>query len=120
MGSATIRRFALVAAVVLLAPIWCRPSAVVPTPDSSGVVLVGLAPTGGTSTPAIRRSAVGWWWTTASRADDGPHSAGVIALLALLTLAGWTPLVAVRSAPSPLARRRHVIALRAPPFRFST
>ena len=116
MGSATIRRFALVAAMVLLAPIWCRPAAVVTPLKSAGAPLIGLAPTGGSSTPDIPRSGVAGWWT-ASRTDyaRGPVAVGVVALLALLTLAGWAPLVAMRSSPSPLIRRRHVIALRAPP-----
>lgn len=117
MRSATIRRLALVAAVVLLAPIWCRPAAVVPILDSSGAVLVGVAPTGGSSTPAIRRSPVAGWWVAASRSDHGrgPVAVGVVALLSILTLAGWAQLLPVRQAPSPLIRRRHVIALRAPP-----
>jgi len=117
MGSATIRRLALVAAVVLLAPIWCRPTAVASTPASSDVLLIGSAPTGRSSTPAIRRSAVVGWWVAASRADQGrgPVAVGVAALLSLLTLARWPPLLPIGSAPSPLTRRRHVIALRAPP-----
>jgi len=117
MRYATIRRFALMAAVVLLAPTWCRPSAALPVQESAGVLLIGLAPSGGSSTPAIRRSAVAGWWMAASRADHGRSglAGGVVALLSLLTVARWAPMAAMRSVPSPLIRRRHVIALRAPP-----
>ncbi len=120
MGFATIRRFALVAAMVLLAPVWCRPAVLVQPLESLRAPLAGLAPNGGSSMPAIRRSAVAGWWIAASRTDygRGPVAVGVVALIALLTLAGWAPLLAMRSSPSPLVRRRHVIALRAPPLRF--
>ena len=120
MGSTSIRRFALVAAMVLLAPIWYRPAALLPAPDSSGVVLVGLAPTGGSPTPAIRRPAVAWWGMAASGTDHGGGfvALGTVALLALLTLAGWAPVAAAGPAQGPLTRRRPVIALRAPPSSF--
>jgi len=117
MGSATIRRFALVAALLLLAPISCRPSVVVRAAENS-VFVVGLTRSGGSAAPAIRRHTSTGWWMVASRADHGRDlmAVGVVALLSLLTLAGWGRVAAVRAAPSPLSRRRHVIALRAPPL----
>lgn len=117
MGSATIRRFAFVAAILLLAPAWCRPAAVAETLERSGRTLVGLAPAGAGAVPAIRRHTAGGWWTSAARTDLGRSLAavGLLALLSLTTLMPWATLEAVRTAPSSLARRRHVIALRAPP-----
>lgn len=118
MGSAAIRRFAFVAALLLLAPIWCRPSAVAEALDPPGLAMVGLTPAGAGTVPAIRRQATGAWWTAASRPDHGRNLA-VAGLLALFAVAGLTPcatLVAIRSAPASLGRRRHVISLRAPPL----
>ena len=121
MGSATIRRFAFVAALLLLAPISCRASVVVRAAESYGVLVVGLTPSGGSAAPALRRHTSTGWWMAASRADHGRGlvAVGVVALLSLLTPARWSPLAAVRSARSPLTRRRHVIALRGPPLHFA-
>jgi hypothetical protein len=118
MGSAAIRRFAFVAALLLLAPIWCRPSAVVQVIDQPGLSMVGLAPAGAGTVPAIRRQATGAWWTAASRPDHGRSLAaiGLVALFALVGLTPWGTLVAASTAPASLGRRRHVIALRAPPL----
>lgn len=117
MGSATIRRFAFVAAILLLAPAWCRPSAVSETLERPGRALVGLAPAGAGTVPAIRRHAIGAWWTSAARADHGRVLAalGLLAMLSLTRLLPWARLEAVRLAPPSLGRRRHVISLRAPP-----
>ena len=117
MGSATIRRFAFVAAILLLAPAWCRPAAVAEALERPGQALVGLAAAGAGTVPAIRRHAAGAWWTTAARADHGRSLAalGLLALLSLARLVPWATLEVVSTAPSSLARRRHVISLRAPP-----
>jgi hypothetical protein len=117
MGSASIRRIAFVAALLLLAPIWCRPSAVAEALDAPGLAMVGLTPAGTGTVPAIRRQATGAWWTAASRPDHGRSIAavGLMALFALLGLTAWAPVVAVSTAPASLGRRRHVISLRAPP-----
>jgi hypothetical protein len=117
MGSATTRRFALLAAILLLVPVWCRPSVAHPVPKSPGLAVVGLAPGGPGAAPAIRRHAANGWSRAVARVDQGRTLAalGLLGLLALIGLAPWTALHAVPAAPSPLGRRRHVISLRAPP-----
>jgi hypothetical protein len=118
MGSATIRRFAFVAAILLLVPAWCRPAAVAEAMERPGRALVGLAPAGPGTVPAIRRHAGGHWLNSSLRADNGRALAtvGLLALLSLIRLMPWATLVAVSTAPSSLGRRRHVISLRAPPL----
>jgi hypothetical protein len=120
MGSAAIRRFAFVAALLLLAPIWCRPSAVAEALDPPGLAVVGLTPGGAGTVPAIRRQATGAWWTAVTRPDHGRSIAiaGLIALFALFGLMPWATLIAIGTAPASLGRRRHVISLRAPPLAF--
>jgi hypothetical protein len=118
MGSATIRRFALVAVILLLAPVWCRPSVATAALEAPGLAVVGLAPAGAGSVPAIRRQAGDGWSRAVARADQG-RTVAALALVGLLSLMGLTPwatLRAVPAAPSPLGRRRHVISLRAPPL----
>ena len=117
MGSATIRRFAFVAALLLLAPIWYRPATVTDALDTRGRALVGLAAAGAGTVPAIRRHAASAWWTAATRADQGRSLAavGLLALLALTRLMPWATLLTARTVASSLVRRRHVISLRAPP-----
>ena len=117
MAPATFRRFALVAAMVLLAPFWCRPSVVVRAVSSPGTMLVGLATDGTPATPAIRRQTAGAWGM-AGRFEQGRRllAVGVVALLSLLLVGPWSVLQTLRSAPSSLVRRRHAIALRAPPL----
>lgn len=116
MGSATARRFALVAVLVLLGPAWCQPALVAGAADSAGTEVVRLAPTGSAPAPAIRRTSAGWW-LYGSRPDLGRALVALTAvvLLSLLRPVPWSTLQAVRAAPSALARRRHVISLRAPP-----
>ena len=118
MGSATSRRFALVAVILLLAPVWCRPSAAKTALEATGLAVVGLAPAGAGSIPAIRRHAANGWSRLVARADHGRAMAalGLLGLLSLLGQTPWATLRAVPAAPSPLGRRRHVISLRAPPL----
>ena len=119
MGSATVRRFALVAAVLLLAPVWYRPLAVGVT-HAAHPVTVGLAPGGGAQAPAIRRHAPGGgWWLHGPREEQGRKLAvlAVLGLVSLLSLVPWATATTARSAPSSLVRRRHTISLRAPPLR---
>ena len=117
MGSAAVRRFAFVAALLLLAPIWCRPSAVAEALDSPGLATVGLSPAGAGAVPAIRRQGTGSWWTAAVRYDNGRSLAavGLGALFSLLGLLPWATLVSTSALSPSLGRRRHVISLRAPP-----
>lgn len=117
MGSVTIRRFAFVAAILLLAPAWCRPAAVAEVLERPGRALVGLTPAQSSTMPAIRRHATGAWWSAAVRADHGRALAavGLAALLTLTRLLPWATLEAIGTAPSSLGRRRHIISLRAPP-----
>jgi hypothetical protein len=119
MGSATVRRFALVAALVLLAPLWCRPATVARAGEGPTPVLVRVDPTGTIPASAIRRHASVGWSTAGLRPLTGRSllAVVVIALLSLFRLVRWATLDPLRSAPSALAPRRHVIALRAPPLR---
>jgi hypothetical protein len=116
MRSATIRRLSLVAALVLLAPLWCRPSAVLPVVEASRSLLFGLAPGDADSVPAVRREAAGIRWVSA-RADHRRSSMAlaVVALLVLLRKGRWERVLTVRSAFPSLGRRRYAITLRAPP-----
>lgn len=117
MGSATTRRFALVAVILLLAPVWCRPSVVRTALEGPVLAVVGLAPGGAGSVPAVRRHAADGWSRAATRPDHGRTAAALslVGLLALMGLAPWATVRALLAAPSPLGRRRHVISLRAPP-----
>ena len=119
MGSATVRRFALVAAVLLLAPAWYRPLAVA-TREAAQPLTVGLATVGAAQAPAVRRHTGAGWWLHDLREDHGRSLVvlAVAALLSLLRLVPWLGLAAVRAVPSSLARRRHAISLRAPPLSF--
>ena len=121
MGSATTRRFALVAAILLLAPVWIRPPVAQRAVAASGLAVVGLAPAGAAAVPAIRRHAGDGWSRTVARADQGrPVAAlGLVGLLSLLGLTPWATLRSVVGLPSPLGRRRHVISLRAPPLQLA-
>ena len=116
MRSATIRRLSLVAALVLLAPMWGRPSAVLPVVEASRSLLVGLAPGDADSVPAIRREAPGVRWLTA-RADHrrSTMALAVVALLVMLRRGLWERVLTIRSAFPSLGRRRYAITLRAPP-----
>jgi hypothetical protein len=118
MGSATIRRFALVAAMVLLAPLSFRPSVVVRAVQVPGTIVAGLPSDGSPASPAIRRHTAGAWAMAGTRVDQARRllGLGVVALLSLLVIGPWSILESRRSAPSPLVRRRHAIALRAPPL----
>lgn len=118
MGSATTRRFALVAAILLLAPVWCRSSVPHTSLEASGLAVVGLAPGGAGSVSAIRRHAADGWSRAAARPDQGRTAAALslVGLLALMGLSPWATVRALLAAPSPLGRRRHVISLRAPPL----
>ena len=118
MGSATTRRFALVAAILLLAPVWCRPSVAQRAAEAPGPAVVGLAPGGPGSVPAIRRHAADGWSRAGARLDHG-RTVGALGLLGLLSLMGlvpWATLRSVLAAPPSVGRRRHVISLRAPPL----
>ena len=119
MGSTTIRRFGLVVAIVLLAPGWSQTSVVARAVRTRESLFVALAPAGTAPTPAIRRHTSAGWWVHGSKPDPSGRDTlalAVVALLSLLGLVPWARQEAVRSAPSALTRRRHGIALRAPPL----
>jgi hypothetical protein len=118
MGSATTRRFAVLAAILLLVPVWCRPSVAHTALNTHELAVVGLAPAGPGPVPAIRRLVGDGWPRAGARLDHGRAVAalGLAGVLSLMGLARWARLVAVRAAPPSLGRRRHVISLRAPPL----
>ncbi len=109
MGSAAARRFALVAALVLLSPVWFRAASVVHAPDRSDGLYVGMAQAGTSPVLVIRRHA----GPSGGAAFRAP-TATLVALVSLLLLVRWAAFAGAPAA-SPLIRRRHVIALRAPP-----
>jgi hypothetical protein len=117
MRSAAVRRFAFVAALLLLAPAWCRSSLASGAAEASGPILVGLSRGDAGTLPAIRRHDAGALWGARARLEQSRKlvALGLLALLSLFRLAPWAAVRATRNAPSPLGRRRHVISLRAPP-----
>ena len=117
MGSGTIRRIAFVATILLLTPVWCRSPAAVMVVDTVGSALANLAPGGGGPVPAIRRQPTGAW-TAGARTDQGRTVAalGLLSVLALMALAPWATVRAELASHPSRGRRRHVIALRAPPL----
>ncbi|HUR24191.1 MAG TPA: hypothetical protein VMZ73_10000, partial [Acidimicrobiales bacterium] len=116
-GSATVRRFAFVAALLLLTPAWCQSSLASAPVDVSGHVLAGLSRGDAGPLPAIRRHDNGGMWSARARPEQSRKlfALGLLALLSLIRLVPWATVEAVLLAPSPLGRRRHVISLRAPP-----
>lgn len=114
MGSATARRFALVAAMVVLVPLWFRAVSAVDAPAPPDGLFVGMAVASSAPAPVIRR--IGDSWPSSASAHD-PTSAAMATLAALLLVARGATFCADLTGPSSLARRRHVISLRGPPLR---
>jgi hypothetical protein len=117
MGSATVRRFAFVAALLLLTPVWCRSSLVSGAVHVPGHVLSALSRGDAGALPAIRRHDAGGVWSGRARPEQSRKlfAFGLLALLSLIRLIPWATVEATLMAPSALGRRRHVISLRAPP-----
>ncbi|MGH9264361.1 MAG: hypothetical protein ACRD1D_06680 [Acidimicrobiales bacterium] len=118
MGPATIRRLGCVAAMVLLAVVWFRPTVPGGPVHAADRPLIGQAPiTTGAEPAVVRHSQVGWL-LHGTRPDHGKGgvTAAVLALVALLRLVPWGPSDGVRRAPPSIGRRRYAIALRAPPL----
>jgi hypothetical protein len=117
MKSATVRRFALVAALLLLAPVWGRSTLASRAVEVPGHVLAGLSRGDPGTLPAIRRHDGGGLWSARARPEHSRKlfAIGLLALLSLIRLVTWATVDAIRTAPSPLGRRRHIISLRAPP-----
>jgi hypothetical protein len=115
MGSATARRFALVAGMVLLASLGGLPGSTLGRVERSDGDLASPATSALAPVPAIRRHGAPASWPQQSQAR-GLLAVAAAALLVLARLAPWGAVAAVQLAPSPLARRRHAIALRAPPL----
>jgi hypothetical protein len=117
MGPATVRRFAFVAALLLLAPVWCSSSWASSAAEVPGHVLAGLSRGNDGTLPAIRRHDGGGLWSARVRPEQSRKlfALGLLILLSLIRLAPWASVEAILLAPSPLGRRRHVISLRAPP-----
>ncbi len=115
MGSATARRFALVAVIALLAPLWWQP--VTGSVELAGTVVLRIAAPAPSPAPAIRRNVSTGPWVFGSRPLQGRLvvAALLMALVALVPVGPWTGVVAVGAGPSSLIRRRHAISLRAPP-----
>jgi hypothetical protein len=123
--SAIVRRFALVAVLVLLVPAWGSARSPVGDVEATASVLVRAANAGTLSAPdaaapaaAINRQAAGILGLSGARADHRriPVALALVALLALLRPAAPLRVLASRHAPSSLVRRRYAIALRAPPL----
>lgn len=118
MRLAVLRRFALVAVIALLEPLWGHWASVpsVRVEASSGTVsvhpVVGVA-----TVPTFRQHVEAAWRASNARPEPGRTlvTLAVLAVLALLARIPWTSLTAALSARMSLTRRRHVIALRAPP-----
>ena len=116
MRLAILRRFALVAFIALLEPLWGHwasvPSVVI---EASSESLLAHPEIGTATVPTFRQHVEAAWRASNDRPDPGRVLVilAVLGLLSFLRLTPWTALTA-RSAPS-LACRRHVIALRAPP-----
>jgi hypothetical protein len=117
MRSATVRRFAFVAALLLLAPVWCQSSLASRAVALPGHVLSGLSGGDAGTLPAIRRHDAGGVWSARVRPEHSRKlfAVGLLALLSFIRLVPWATVSAVLMAPSPLGRRRYVISLRAPP-----
>jgi hypothetical protein len=117
MGSATVRRFAFVAALLLLTPVWGRSSLAPGAVQLPGHVLSALSGGDAGALPAIRRHDADGLWSARVRLEHSRKlfAFGLLALLSLVRLVPWATVEAVLMAPSALGRRRHVISLRAPP-----
>jgi len=117
MRSATVRRFAFVAALLLLAPAWCRSSLARGAVQLPGQVVSALSRGDAGALPAIRRHDAGGVWSARGRPEHGRKllALELLALLSLIRLVPWATVAAVPMAPPALGRRRHVISLRAPP-----
>ncbi|MEA2685979.1 MAG: hypothetical protein QOE93_1174 [Actinomycetota bacterium] len=102
--------------MVLLAPVWCATATGVQATETPTEVVLARAP-GPVTTPLVRRPTVAGWWVYGNRADHGRGlvALAIVAVLSVLALVPWGRLAAVCSPRSSLVRRRHVIALRAPP-----
>lgn len=117
MGSATVRRFALVAALLLLSPVWCRSSLVSGPVHVPEQLLSAFSRGDAGDLPAIRRQDAGGVWSARARPEHSRKlfAFGLLALLSLIRLVPWATVESALMAPPALGRRRHVISLRAPP-----
>jgi hypothetical protein len=123
--SATLRRFALVAVLVLLVPAWGRPGPATGSLRAATSVLVRAAKAEALSAPdaaapaaTMRRQAGGALGVSGARPDHRPALAALafVALLALVRTPPWARRRASQRPPSSLVRRRYAIVLRAPPL----
>jgi hypothetical protein len=123
--SATVRRFALVAVLVLLVPAWGRSGPATGSVRAAASVLVRGAKAGTLSAPdaaapaaTMRRQAAGALGLSGARSDHRRAMAALalVVLLALARTPAWARTRASRRAPSSLVRRRYAIVLRAPPL----
>ena len=117
MVSATVRRAALVAAMVLLAPLGWLSESVQGPMERSEAVVARVVPPATPQGPAIRRqnNPGSWLFAFRSALGRGLLAVAVVTALALLHLAVWGRFTALPPAASSLVRRRHAISLRAPP-----
>lgn len=118
MRLAIFRRFALVAVIALLEPLWGHwasvPSVVV---EASSGSVPAHAEIGTATVPTFRQHVEAAWRASNVRPEPGRVlvALAVLGLLSLLRLTPSTTLPSARRAAPSRARRRHVIALRAPP-----
>ncbi|HTJ75283.1 MAG TPA: hypothetical protein VL337_07945 [Acidimicrobiales bacterium] len=125
MRSATVRRLALVAVLVVMVPAWGRSGPAPGSVRAATSVLVRAAKAGTLSahdaaSPAatMRRQAGGALGVSGARPDHrrAPAALALVALLALAQNPAWSRTRAGQRPPSSLVRRRYAIVLRAPPL----
>lgn len=118
MRLVTLRRFAFVAVIAVMEPLWghwaALPRLVV---EASTETVPAHAEIGTAAIPSFRQHVEAAWRGSKEQpaTSRSVMALAVLAVLSLLRPTPWRTLVTARPAPPALARRRHVIALRAPP-----
>ena len=118
MRLVTFRRFAFVAVIAVMEPLWghwaALPRLVV---EASTGTVPAHAEIATAAVPSFRQHVEAVWRASKERPATSRSLAALafLAVLSLLRPTPWRTLITAQPAPPALARRRHVIALRAPP-----